>query len=113
MIESIKNKLNKIDIRIDKYNCDDLALIFDLQSSLLSSKATIISSLERKESRGAHQRNDFQKLDPSCRYNILISMDENNNLEISKVPLKELNEVLKPIIKNSTKEEDIKDKLLE
>ena len=112
-IETIKNKLKNIDIRIDKYNCEDLALIFDLQSSFYSAKATIISALQRNESRGAHQRSDFQILDSSCKFNCLVSMDVNGNLKISKLPLKELNENLKTIIANAKREEDIKDKLLE
>ncbi len=112
-IECIKNKINDIDVRIDENNCDDLALIFDLQSSLISAKATIVSSLERNESRGAHQRSDFPKLVPSCQFNCLVSMDENSNLKISKSPLKELNKKLKIIIANAKREEDIKDKLLE
>ena len=112
-IESIKTKLNNIDLRIDKHNCDDLALIFDLQSSLLSAKATIISALERNESRGAHQRSDFPKLNISCNFNCLVRLDENSNLKITKVPLKELNEKQKKIIVNAKREEDIRDKLLE
>ncbi len=112
-IESIKKKLNDIDIRIDKYNCEDLALIFDLQSSLYSAKATILSALQRNESRGAHQRSDFPKLDTSCQFNFLVSMDKNSNLKISKLPLKELKENLKKIISSAKREEDIKDKLLE
>jgi len=112
-IESISNKLNNIDIRIDKYNCQDLSLIFDLQSSLISAKATILSSLERKESRGAHQRSDFPKLKPNFKFNCLVKMDENSNLRISKVPLKELNEKHKKIISNAIRVEDIRDKLLE
>ena len=112
-IESITTKLNDIDIRIDKYNCEDLALIFDLQSSLISAKATIISALQRNESRGAHQRSDFPILDPSCKFNCLVSMDENSNLKISKLNLKELNPNLKIIIENAKRDEDIKDKLLE
>ena len=112
-IESIKTKLNYIDVRIDKYNCEDLALIFDLQSSLLSAESTILSALERNESRGAHQRSDFQKLDISCKFNCLVSMDENSNLKISKVPLKDLSEKQKKILVNASREEDIRDKLLE
>ena len=88
-------------------------MIFDLQSSLLSAKATILSALQRTESRGAHQRSDFPKIDSSSQYNCLVSMDINSNLRISKVPLKELNENLKSIISNAKREEDIKDKLLE
>ena len=112
-IECIQNKINDIDVRINENNCEDLALIFDLQSSLISAKATIFSSLERNESRGAHQRSDFPKLVPSCKFNCLVSMDENSNLKISKSPLKELNKKLKTIIANAKREEDIKDKLLE
>ena len=52
-INIIKNKLNDVDVRIDQYNCDDLALVFDLQSSLISAEATIISALARNESRGS------------------------------------------------------------
>ncbi len=112
-IESIKSKLSDIDVRIDQYNCEDLALIFDLQSSLFSAKATIVSALQRNESRGAHQRSDFPILDPLCQFNSLVSMDDENNLKISKVPLKELNEEQKTIVANAKREEDLRNKLLE
>ena len=112
-LENLKNKLNKIDVRIDEHNYTDLSLIFELQSSLITAKATIISALERNESRGAHQRSDFPMLKPSYRFNCLVSMDENNNLKISKVPIKELNAKLKNILANQSREEDIKGKLLE
>ena len=112
-IEMIKTKLSNIDVRIDENNCEDLALIFDLQSSLVSAKATIISSLQRNESRGAHQRSDFPKLDPLCSFNILVSMDDNSNLKLSKVPLKQLNEKQKKILACAKRDEDIRNKLLE
>ena len=113
-IKIINNKLSDIDVRIDEYNCEDLALIFDLQSSLCSAKATIISAIQRNESRGAHQRSDFPRLEKSCQFNCLVSMDDESNLKISKVPLKELNEEQKTIVTNLKKrEEDIRSKLLE
>ena len=111
-IEKIKTKLSDIDVRIDKYNCEDLALIFDLQSSLFSAKATILSALQRNESRGSHQRSDFLSLNPSCEFNCLVSMDDNSNFEISKVPLKKLNDEQKIIIANAKREENIKKKLI-
>ncbi len=112
-IESIKKKLSDVDVRIDQYNCEDLALIFDLQSSLFSAKATIVSALQRNESRGAHQRSDFPLLEPLFQFNCVLSMDDDNNLKISKVPLKELNKEQKIIIANAKREEDIRNKLLE
>ena len=112
-IERIKTKLSDIDVRIDKYNCEDLALIFDLQSSLFSAKATIVSALQRNESRGAHQRSDFPGLGSLCQFNCLVSMDDNSKLRISKIPLKELNEEQKVIVANAKREEDLRHKLLE
>jgi len=112
-IESIKTKLSDVDVRIDQYNCEDLALIFDLQSSLFSAKATIVSALQRNESRGAHQRSDFPLLDPLFKFNCVVSMDDDDNLKISQVPLKELNKEQKIIVKNAKREEDIRNKLLE
>ena len=111
-IESIKTKLSDVDVRIDQYNCEDLALIFDLQSSLFSAKATIVSALQRNESRGAHQRSDFPLLDPLFQFNCVVSMDD-DNLKISRVPLKELNQEQKIIVKNAKREEDMSNKLLE
>ena len=112
-IEKIKTKLSDIDVRIDNYNCNDLALVFDLQSSLISAKATLISALQRNESRGAHQRSDFPIINPLCQYNCLVTMDDNNNLKISEAPLKDLNEHQKTIVANSKRDEDIRNKLLE
>ncbi len=112
-IEIINTKINNIDIRIDKYNCEDLALIFDLQSSLISAKATIISALERKESRGAHQRSDFPNIDPDFKFNCVVNIDKDSNLKITKRPLKVLDKKLKNIISNASREEDIRGKLLE
>ena len=40
-------------------------------------------------------------------------MDDNSNLKISKVPLKELNEEQKQIVSNAKRDEDIRNKLLE
>ena len=74
---------------------------------------TIVSALQRCESRGAHQRSDFPLLDHSFQFNCVVSMDDDNNLKISKVPLKELNEEQKIILANAKKEEDIRNKLLE
>ena len=76
-------------------------------------KATILSALKRNESRGAHQRSDFPLLDPLFQFNCVVSMDDDDNLKISKVPLKELNQEQKLIVKNAKREEDMRNKLLE
>lgn len=113
-IEEIKTKLKSADVKVEKQNCEDLVLIFDLQSSLLSAEATIISALERTESRGAHQRSDFPLTNQKFKSNCLVRFENQSKiLKINKVPLKPLSDRLKQILSNQIKDEDIKNKLLE
>ena len=113
-LKIIRTKLNEIDIRIDEYSCSDLPLIFDLQSSLVSAEATILSALAREESRGAHQRSDFKELDPSCKFNYLVEMNlSSHELEVSKSPLKPLTQPLQKMLNGASREVDLKNKLLE
>ena len=113
-IRIIQTKLKDVDIRIDEHSCEDLALIFDLQSSLISAEATILSALERNESRGAHQRSDFQETDPSCEFNCLIQIDlTSQKLKVSKSPLKKLNKSLQNFVNGARREVNFKNKLLE
>ena len=112
-IKELKIKSKDVDVRIDEYSCEDLVLILDLQSSLMSAEATIISALERNESRGAHQRSDFPEINSSYEFNILVKLNKNKILETSKVPLRPLNPNMKAIIEGSTFDDDIKNKLLE
>ena len=113
-IRIIQSKLKDIDIRIDEYSSEDLALIFDLQSSLISAEATILSSLARNESRGAHQRSDYPKTDSHCDFNCIIEMNSNSQkLKSSFLPLKKLSSSMQKFVSQSTRELNMKNKLLE
>ena len=48
----------------------DLAHAFDLRGSLLAARATLESALERRETRGAHNRADFPDQDPQLQVNL-------------------------------------------
>ena len=99
---------------IDEYSCQDLIFALDLESAIVSSEATIISALEREESRGAHQRNDYPKIEKGKTFNILVRLNcANNVLSVSKVPLKKLRKEIFNLVRNNKREESIKDKLLE
>ncbi|WP_146795067.1 L-aspartate oxidase [Agrococcus baldri] len=52
---------------------DDLAHAFDLLGSLLAARATLESALERRETRGAHNRADYPATDPALQGNFVWS----------------------------------------
>ncbi len=113
-VHYLKSKLKYIDVQIDEHNCDDLALIFDLQSSLISAEATLVSAIARNESRGSHQRNDFKEINQSFDFNCVVALNEsNNNVDLSKIPIKKLNKILSGIIVEENDEQTLKGKLLE
>ncbi|MDX6241948.1 MAG: succinate dehydrogenase / fumarate reductase, flavoprotein subunit [Kribbellaceae bacterium] len=51
----------------------DLAHAFDLKASALAARATLDAALERRETRGCHNRSDFPELDESLQVNIVWS----------------------------------------
>ena len=113
-INHLKTKFKNIDLRIVENNCQDLANVFDLQSSLLSAEATIISALERNESRGAHQRSDFKDCISSPEFNCCVKIeDQTKEIQIFRLPVKKLNKELKILVDKAIREEDLGDKLLE
>ena len=110
----IKGMMKDIDVRIDNMNCDDLIQIYDLESSVISAEATILSALYRQESRGSHQRSDFPEIntDENCNYHIKLN-EQNYSCEISRKDITPLRKDLQNIINKATKVSDFKDKLLE
>ncbi len=111
-INNIEKQFSSIDIRLELNNQKDLINKLDLQSSIITAKATMLSSLERKESRGAHQRNDFKDCRKDHNFNINISLDDNKFL-ITKKNIPELKEELKILLNNSDQVEVKKENLLE
>ena len=58
-LAEIKEAAEQVDVRPSSEGYKDLALAMDLRGSLVASEATLRSALERRESRGAHQRSDY------------------------------------------------------
>tara|TARA_Y100001968_G_scaffold330638_1_gene383048 strand:- start:3103 stop:4860 length:1758 start_codon:yes stop_codon:yes gene_type:complete len=113
-VRDLRLRLQDVDVRIDEYNCDDLSLALDLQASLISAEATIISALKRKESRGAHQRSDYPNINTSDKCNYIIELEATNSeMRISKKITKKLRRKLEDLVNKSNRQTDIKNKLLE
>ena len=113
-IKEIKELVEKVDVRLHYDNCDDLVQIFDLEASVMSAEATMITALNRKESRGSHQRSDYPRLNSSENCNYYINLNKHTlDLDIQKKDIAPLNMERKDFISKSNKIEDFKGKLLE
>ncbi|MBO8219535.1 FAD-binding protein [Prochlorococcus marinus] len=111
-INDLESFLPNTDIRLEFNNQNDLINKLDLHSSLITAKVTLLSALERKESRGAHQRSDFQKTEDACKFNINILM-KGDKFIIKRSNHKSVNQELINHIERSEREEEIAKKLLE
>jgi len=110
----IKNIIKDVDVRIDYQSCDDLVQAFDLEASVISAEATILSALNRKESRGSHQRSDYKELNTGEKSNLHVKLNKQTfGLEISKRTIAPLRKDLQNIISKTSKVINLKDKLLE
>ena len=113
-VKDIRNIIKDVDVRIDYQSCDDLVQIFDLEASVISAQATILSAIYRKESRGSHQRSDFKELNTDQQSNYYVKLNKQNfDLEISKRDISPLRKDLQSIINKTSKVFNFKDKLLE
>lgn len=72
-IACIGQKIENIGVHPDIAGFQDLAHAFDLKASLIAARATLESALERRETRGCHNRSDFPALDPELQVNLVWS----------------------------------------
>lgn len=71
----------------------------DLKNLLTVSEAITMSALERKESRGAHFREDYpEKDEKNGKFNLIIFKGEDGKMLLRREPLREIREDLKQII---------------
>jgi succinate dehydrogenase / fumarate reductase, flavoprotein subunit len=71
----VRERTGRIEVRPDIAGYADLAHTFDLHGSLLAARATLEAALERRETRGAHNRADFPEQDPELRVNLVWTPD--------------------------------------
>jgi succinate dehydrogenase / fumarate reductase flavoprotein subunit len=86
-LAELKAAVAQVDVRPSSEGYKDLALALDLRGSLAAAEATLQAALERRESRGAHQRYDCPELDPSLRINFVVKLDTNGEQVLSRVPV--------------------------
>ena len=69
-LDEIRERARSLEVRPDIAGFADLAHTFDLHGSLLAAQATLESAVERRETRGAHNRADFPNQDPLLQVNL-------------------------------------------
>ena len=109
----LKESLNALDVRPDSEGYEDLMLAFDLDGSILSGEATMLSALQRKESRGAHQRLDFSETSSEEVLNYRVKADSESSLMVFKKSLPPMEESLQSIIEKTQEIKDFTGKLIE
>ncbi|HVX09349.1 L-aspartate oxidase [Humibacter sp.] len=72
-LDAIEERMSNVGIHPDIAGFQDLAHAFDLKSSALAARATLEAALERRESRGCHNRSDYPDLDPALQVNLVWS----------------------------------------
>lgn len=62
-----------VGVYVDVSGFQDLACAFDLRSTVLAARATLECALERRETRGCHNRFDYPDLNPDLKVNLVWS----------------------------------------
>jgi succinate dehydrogenase / fumarate reductase flavoprotein subunit len=72
-LDAVEERMKNIGVHPDIAGFQDLAHAFDLKSAVLAARATLESALERRETRGCHNRSDYPDPDPDLRVNLVWS----------------------------------------
>jgi succinate dehydrogenase / fumarate reductase flavoprotein subunit len=111
-LREIQAAAGDVDVRPTSEGYADLAHALDLRASLVSAEASLLGAVERRESRGAHNRSDHPELDPRLRKNFVITRNDEGNLAVSSQPVDEVPGDLKEWVRDDG-EVDIASRLLE
>jgi succinate dehydrogenase / fumarate reductase, flavoprotein subunit len=72
-LADIEDRMTRMGVHPDIAGFQDLAHAFDLKASALAARATLDAALERRETRGCHNRSDYPDLDESLQVNLVWS----------------------------------------
>ncbi|TQM26402.1 L-aspartate oxidase [Nocardia bhagyanarayanae] len=72
-LDEVEDRMKNIGVHPDAAGFQDLAHAFDLKASAIAARATLEAALERRETRGCHNRSDYPELDPTLRVNFVWS----------------------------------------
>ncbi len=86
-LASIAAVVDQVDVRPSSEGYQDLGVALDLRGSIIAAEATLRSALERRESRGAHQRSDYPDLlDTPSNTRVVLKVDGSMGVRAVSVP---------------------------
>jgi succinate dehydrogenase / fumarate reductase flavoprotein subunit len=98
-IETLKRRAEQVTVSGNREYNPGWHTALDLKNLLTVSEAIARAALERKESRGAHFREDFEEKDPAWgKMNIIVRKTADGTMELERVPVTEMPAELKQII---------------
>ncbi|MDX2044506.1 MAG: FAD-binding protein [Acidobacteriota bacterium] len=99
-IYQFKERAKKVSVDGSRMFNPGWHLARDLTNMLIVAEAVALSARERKESRGAHARVDFEKLDDAMwgKQHNIITRNADGSLNLSQRPLMEMPEELKQVL---------------
>jgi succinate dehydrogenase / fumarate reductase flavoprotein subunit len=112
-LEDIRAALPEVDVRPGAEGWTDLVHALDLHGGLLAAEATLRGALERRETRGAHNRADHPDIDPALEVNFYAHLDDEGRLTVTARPVPEAGPELSTLVHSAPKVEAGADRLLE
>ena len=96
-LDEIEARMENVGIHPDIAGFQDLAHAYDLKSSALAARATLEAALERRETRGCHNRSDYPDMDPELQVNLVWSPKTGvTREEIAPIP-QEISELIREV----------------
>lgn len=96
-LDEIEARMENVGIHPDIAGFQDLAHAYDLKSSALAARATLEAALQRRETRGCHNRSDYPEMDPTMQVNLVWSPDIGvTREEIAPIP-NEIRELIRDV----------------
>ena len=99
-LADIRVATTDVDVRPSSEGYRDLAVALDLRGAVAAAEATLRCALERRESRGAHQRKDYPNADPRLLVNFVVRIDADERQALSRVPVASIPNDLQTWIEN-------------
>jgi len=109
-LAEIRAASEDVDVRPTSEGFGDLVYALDLRGSLVVADATILGAIERRETRGAHNRSDYPELGPNLKVNFVVSKDD--ELAVAREQLHVVPEYLEEWAK-ADEEYQVADRLVE